>query len=286
MTTEFLLCDVFADRPFAGNPLAVFVGDRVREEAMPLLAREFGWSEITFVESADDGNPPLIRIWTPTGELPFAGHPTVGTCVVLAAIGRISPGRTTVRLGIGNVEVEVSLLSSSVGEATMTQREPRFGAVLDDRQQLAGALDLDEVELTPDLPAQVVSTGLPHLLIPIRSIEGLTRAQALPALEPILADLDLHWAYLFTTDTPGTSAAARARLIAPGNEDAATGSAAGPLGAYLVRYGLHRAGTMEIEQGIEIGRPSRIRVDVPVESGEIGAVRVGGTVHIWGRGRL
>jgi trans-2,3-dihydro-3-hydroxyanthranilate isomerase len=288
MGTEFVLCDVFTDRPFAGNPLAVFPdATGVSDEAMALIAREFGWSEITFVLPGEQPGDHRVRIWTPVGELPFAGHPTIGTAVVMATAGHLPPGLNTLILGIGPVEVDVTLDGWTAGSATMTQRAPEFGAIVEDRAALAGRLGLSDSDLVPELPAQVVSTGLAHLVVPLRSLDALGRARPredTPAAP--IADGDVRWAYLFTTETPDSSAAARARLVAPGLEDAATGSAAGPLGAYLVRYGVHRPGVLDIEQGVEMGRPSRLQVDVPVESGTIGPIRVTGEVRIWGRGQL
>jgi trans-2,3-dihydro-3-hydroxyanthranilate isomerase len=285
MPLRFVLCDVFASRPFAGNPLAVFLdAGGVSDDAMRALAIEFGWSEITFVAVA--GGVPRVRIWTPYGELPFAGHPTIGTAVVLVSEGIIEPGWGTVELGIGAVAVEVTPTQTG-GEATMVQGIPEFGSVVEDRGMLAGALGLQEGDLADDLPAQMVSTGLRHFMVPLRSLDALGRARPEPKLEDITTPLTgLPWAYLFTPQAPGSTAAVRARLLAPGMEDAATGSAAGPLGGYLVRYGLHRPGDLEIEQGIEMGRPSKIRVSVPVSSGEIGPVRVSGEVRIWGQGTV
>ncbi|HLJ65724.1 MAG TPA: PhzF family phenazine biosynthesis protein [Chloroflexota bacterium] len=286
MALRFFLCDVFADRPLAGNQLAVFLGaDDLPDEAMAALAREFGWSEVTFVAAAN--GPPRVRIWTPFGELPFAGHPTIGTAVVLVHAGMLEPGMGAIELGIGVTAVEVTLDGPAAGTARMTQRVPEMGRIEDDRGAVAGALGLMPDDLAPDLPIQVVSTGLPHLLVPLRSLDALGRARADgPRFATVTRASDVDWLYAFSTETPQSTAAARARLLRPEMEDAATGSAAGPLGAYLVRYGLHRPGVLDIEQGIEMGRPSRIQVEVVVESGEIGPVRVTGTVHIWGRGEL
>jgi trans-2,3-dihydro-3-hydroxyanthranilate isomerase len=287
MVSRFVLCDVFADRPFAGNPLAVFLdADDLSDEAMSDLAVEFGWSEITFVTRSESGRP-RVRIWMTSGEIPFAGHPTVGTAVVLAAEGYVETGWNTLELGIGPVGVDVTAADASGGYASMTQLPPEFGVVLEDRAQVAEALALGEEDLVPNLPVQGVSTGFAHLMVPVHSIAALGRARAVPELLPdVVAQAGTRFAYLFCVDTPGSAAAARARLIGVGLEDPATGSAAGPLGAYLVHYGLHRAGALDVEQGIEMGRPSRIEVDVPVEGGEVGAVRVSGNVCIWGRGAL
>jgi len=287
MQPEFVLCDVFADAPFAGNPLAVFPdGGGLSDAEMFALAREFGWSEITFVALQASGSP-RVRIWTPRGELPFAGHPTVGTAVVMAAGGYITVGRHVFEFGIGPVEVEVAEVEPSGGRATMTQRAPDFKATYDDPARLAAALGLAEEDLAPGLPAQIVSTGLDHFMVPLASLDALRRARGHhDTLPGVLAVIGARGAYVFTVDTPQSTAAARARLLRVDSEDAATGSAAGPLGAYLVQYGLHRAGEMEIEQGIEMGRPSRIRVDVPSEGHIIGPVRVSGNVHIWATGVL
>jgi trans-2,3-dihydro-3-hydroxyanthranilate isomerase len=288
MPATFVLCDVFADRPFTGNQLAVFLdADSVTDEAMSSLAKEFGWSETTFVTRDRGDQPPQVRIWTPQGELPFAGHPTIGTAVVLASTGQIETGWSTLQLGIGPIAVEVSAADPAGGHASMTQRAPELGKIYDDRHRLARALDLSEQDLVDELPAQVVSTGLPHFMVPVRSIEALGRARPVPHLfADVTAEAGVRWAYLFCTDTPESAAVARTRLVGVGMEDPATGSAAGPLGAYLVHYGLHRGGTMDLEQGIEMGRPSRITVDVPVEAGEIGPVRVSGHVHIWAHGSV
>jgi trans-2,3-dihydro-3-hydroxyanthranilate isomerase len=287
MSSPYALCDVFAERPFTGNPLAVFLdADALSDRTMLSIAREFGWSEVTFVARRGDAGPFAVRIWTPQGELPFAGHPTVGTAVVLACTGRIDAGWSMLELGIGPVAVEVELTGERSGRATMTQPTPSFGAVFTDRARLARSLNLREEDLVPELPAQVVSTGLDHFLVPIRSLQALGEAEPSPDLPAVIAQTGCHWAYLFSVDTPDSAAAARARLVRPGFEDPATGSAAGPLGAYLVRYGLRRAGSMDIEQGVEMGRPSRIEVGVPLEGGELGPVRVSGEVHIWATGTL
>lgn len=282
---SFVLCDIFADQPFAGNQLAVFPnGSSLSDDQMAALAGEFGWSEITFVIP---GEPPRVRIWAPRGELPFAGHPTVGSAVVLAVEGQLPIGPAVLELGIGAVDIEVTVAGPQGGAATMTQRAPEFGSIFEQRNRLAETLGLTEEDLAPDVPAQIVSTGLPHFLVPLRSLDALGKAQPRPALFPSLAaEIGVHWMYAFTMDTPGSNRAARARLLSVGTEDPATGSAAGPLGAYLVRYGLHRAGEMDLEQGIEMGRPSLIRVDVPLTGGEIGPVRVSGQVRIWARGEL
>jgi trans-2,3-dihydro-3-hydroxyanthranilate isomerase len=287
MPAQFTLCDVFADLPFSGNQLAVFHdGTGLSDDTMAGLAREFAWSEVTFVLPRAR-NIPRVRIWTPHGELAFAGHPTLGTAVALAAERLVEDAADGLELGIGRVDVTVSDVTGSGGRATMVQRTPVFGAILEDRGRVAAALSLQVEDLAPELESQIVSTGADHLMVPIRSLEALAQARAVPDLLPdLLRGAGARRAYLFTVDTPNSNAAARARLLDVDFEDAATGSAAGPLGAYLVQYGLHRAGTLDIEQGIEMGRPSRITVDVPLVEHVIGPVSVSGTVRIWGRGSV
>ena len=287
MPLQFTLCDVFADRPFTGNQLAVFLdATGASDETMAGIAQEFGWSEVAYVVPGGDA-PPRVRIWTPHGELTFAGHPTIGTAVVLAVSGVFSASDVALELGIGRIDIHLEALSATGGTATMVQRAPRFGAILEDRGRIADALSLVLDELAPDLESQIVSTGSAHLMVPVSSAGALARATPVRGLlRDVLSEAGARRAYLFSVDTPGTNAAARARLLDEGFEDAATGSAAGALGAYLVRYGLHRGGVLDVEQGIELGRPSRISVNVPVRAQDIGPVSVTGNVRIWGHGSV
>lgn len=287
MPLQFTLCDVFADQPFSGNQLAVFHnGTGVPDHAMAGLAREFGWSEITFVLPRV-GHIPEVRIWTPTGELPFAGHPVIGTAVVLAAEELLQDDIEALELGLGRVEVSVNGVNRTGGMGSLMHRTPMFGAILKNRAHLAAALSLVEEDLAPGLESQIVSIGTNHLMVPVRTAVALASASAVDdLLLPVLREAGARKAYLFTVDTPDTNAAARARLLGGATEDAATGSAAGSLGAYLVQYGLHRSGTLDIEQGLAIGRPSRISVDVPLEGHVVGPISVSGTVSIWGHGSV
>ena len=287
MPLQFTLCDVFADRPFTGNQLAVFLDAAgVPDEIMAAISREFGWSEVAYVVHRGDGIPRL-RIWSPHGELLFAGHPTIGTAVALSIAGLVRDADVALELGIGRVDVRVTALSASSGTATMVQRAPLFGAILEDRGRVADALSLGLDDLAPGLESQIVSTGSAHLMVPVSSAVALARATPVPGLlRGLLHEVGARRAYVFSVDTPGTNVAARARLLDEGFEDAATGSAAGALGAFLVRYGLHRGGVLDIEQGIELGRPSRITVDVPVRGHDIGPVNVAGNVRVWGHGSV
>lgn len=276
----FRLVDVFAPRPLEGNQLCV-VPEPVELDApmMQALAKEIGFSETTFVTSSS-GDRYAMRIFTPTTELPFAGHPTLGTAFVMMSEGRVSSPATQ-DVTAGEVPVEVDLDSHT---AWMTQLRPAFGAEFGDRELVARAIGLSLDDLHPDLPVQTISTGLPPTIVPIRDVETLRRARRDETLvgEAMRASggEDL---YLFAFTEDGITA----RMFDAGfgiGEDPATGSAAGPLGAYLSRYGLAgMPGTVLIRQGEQVGRPSELHVDVAPD-GDGWRVRVGGRVQVVGQG--
>jgi trans-2,3-dihydro-3-hydroxyanthranilate isomerase len=281
MEIPFRLVDVFTPRPLAGNQLCV-VPDPVdlEHDAMQAIAQEIGFSETTFVTEAG-GDRYAMRIFTPDDELPFAGHPTLGTAFVLVLEGRVSSPATQV-VAAGEIPVEVDVAS---GFAWMQQLEPTFGAVADDRDVLAAATGLRPDDLRDDAPAQVVSTGLPPLIVPIRDLETLRRARI---DQRRVAEACERWGadelYLFALG-PGDDVTARYFGPTVGIlEDPATGSAAGPLGAYLAQHRLAgMPGTVLVRQGGQVGRPSELHVDVRAE-GESWRIRVGGGVHLIGEG--
>jgi len=280
MRIPFRLVDVFTDRPLAGNQLCVIPGpvdlDDLQRQA---IAAEIGFSETTFVTSAD-GNRYSMRIFTPAKELPFAGHPTLGTAFVLVSEGRIQTPATQ-SIPAGDVEVEVDV---QAGFARMRQFEPRFGPFVGDREKVARAATLSEDDLHPDLRPRAVWTGLNQLIVPLRDSEAVVRARADPeVLWPLLAEADTDTYYLFAVTGDDT---AKARMFGSDvgiAEDPATGSAAGPLGAYLVEQGVMRPGLITVSQGAEIGRPSTLFVDVGSGAGGW-SVHVGGGVSKVGEG--
>lgn len=280
MRVPFRLVDVFTDHPLAGNQLCVIPeGPPLDDATMLALAREIGFSETTFVSEVAR-NRYRMRIFTPDGELPFASHPTLGTAFVLAAEGRIRSPAVQV-VAAGEIPVEVDLAG---GTARMRQLNPTFGPDLARTEALAAAVGLGLGNLHPDLPPQVVSTGLPTLLVPAGDASAVARARRDAAgvrqmcLESGGADL-----YLFALTDDG----AKARMFDPGvgiGEDAATGSAAGPLGAYLAERGeAGMPGHLDVVQGEEIGRPSVLHVEVQPDGTEW-AVTVGGGVRLVGEG--
>jgi trans-2,3-dihydro-3-hydroxyanthranilate isomerase len=302
---HFIQADVFTETPFGGNQLAVFTDARGLTEAeMQALAREMNYSESTFVLPPEiPGAARRVRIFTPALELPMAGHPTVGTAFVLAQRGELPlTGPSTdalLQLKIGPTPVTIESAAGKPRFVWMTQRAPEFGAVRDDRGRVAQALGIREDDIRADLPMQVVSTGLPFLYVPLRSLDAIHRCRVnQAALQGLFEDSEPVMVYMFTTETTSPGVQLHARMFGPHvaniPEDPASGSAAGPLGAYAARYHVIArqpqanlfAWRLIIEQGVEMGRPSQIHVDVRTEGEAITGVRVGGQVVIVGEGEI
>ncbi len=293
---RFIQVDVFTDRPFGGNPLAVFPeAEGLASEQMQKLAREMNLSETTFVLPPQTPEADFkVRIFTPAKELPFAGHPVVGTHWVLAHLGRVTLSEpiTQVRfeLGVGVLPADLHVSGGQVERVVMTQDKPTFHAVLEDVADLAAGLGLPPESITQTgLPVQVVSTGAPQMIVPIRSLSEVQSLDAgslnTTALNRACHAVDTNCVHVFTLETERPEATVHVRMFAPMlgvPEDPATGSSNGAMGAYLVH---HRAVPVTepttyivSEQGSEIGRPSTLYVEVDSQGGEISAVRVGGKV--------
>jgi trans-2,3-dihydro-3-hydroxyanthranilate isomerase len=277
----FRLVDVFSPRPLAGNQLCVVPapGD-LDGPMMQAIAREIGFSETTFVTEAG-GDRYAMRIFTPGQELPFAGHPTLGTAYVLVREGRVSP-RATQTVAAGEFAVEVD---QDAAFAWMTQLPATFGDPFDDRDLLARAAGLEPRDLRLDLPAIVVETGLPHLVVPVRDLATLQRAVREETLVgQVCRATGGESMYLFAETDEGVTARMFDWEHGVG-EDPGTGSAAGPLGAYLAEHGLAgMPGRILVRQGEQVGRPSELHVEVG--AGGPWRPRVGGGVHIVGRGEF
>ena len=279
---SFRLVDVFTPRPLAGNQLCV-VPDPVGldDATMQALAREIGFSETTFVTRSGDDRY-AMRIFTPATELPFAGHPTLGTAFVMVSEGRVSSPAVQV-VTAGEIPVEVDVATNT---AWMTQLPVEFRQPFDDRRLIARAVGLEEGDLHPNLPVQTVSTGLPPTIVPVRDAATLRRA--VPdgkVIADAVAASGGEELYLFALAGDGAVARMFDAEFGSG-EDPATGSAAGPLGAYLAEYGLAgMPGSVMIRQGEQVGRPSELHVEARREDGAW-RVRVGGGVHLVGRGEF
>lgn len=265
--------DVFTSTPYEGNPLAVITdGDGLSAQHMQAIAREMNLSETVFVQKPT-GNRALarLRIFTTTRELPLAGHPVIGTWFLLAGLGVVPAQEGAVRIwqqtGAGVLPVEIAFHDGRPTRVTMTQKPAQFRPARFDRAALARALGLGPRDFDPSLPLEYVSTGIFNLMVPLRRRNLLQRIQLdVHALRKLLTGGGTM-AYCFALGARG-KAFARGMLPWELMEDAATGSAGGSLGAYLARHGRLAPGhALEILQGVEMGRPSRIQVLVTQQAG-------------------
>ncbi len=282
MKRHFYQLDVFTDRPFAGNPLAIITdGDGLSRRQMQAIAREMNLCETVFVQKPT-GNRALarLRIFTTKRELPLAGHPVIGTWFLLAQLGVVPAQEGSVHVlqqtGAGVLPVEITFHQGRPARVAMTQKQAEFRASRVDRGALARALSIGPRDFHPSLPIEHVSTGIFSLLVPLRRRSALRKIRPNPpALRDVLGDSGTM-AYCFAEKNKNT-VFARGILTWEIAEDPATGSAAGSLGAYLVHQGrLKLATPVEIHQGIEMQRPSRIRVEVLAQHGRL-VPRVSGT---------
>ena len=275
---EYHLLDVFTDRPFAGNPLAVFKdGRRVPDDRMQAIANELHLSETTFVlPPTSSGADHRVRIFTPDRELPFAGHPTLGTAYVLAD-GK--DGAARLEEGIGLIRVTLR-----DGFVQMEQPLPTFTGTTINRKAAAEALGLAVEEVRSDVPIQMGSSGVPYLLVPLSNLKAVRRARRPAALDASV--------YVFAMSAERSGSHVHGRMFDQSvgiGEDPATGSAQGPLGAYLVVHDLVQSGPttrIRSEQGFEIGRPSILDIEVDRAGAAITSVRVGGRCVAMGGGWL
>jgi trans-2,3-dihydro-3-hydroxyanthranilate isomerase len=297
---RYLHLDVFTDRLFGGNQLAVFLDGRgLSTESMQAIAKEMSFSETTFVLPPDrPGVDVAVRIFTPSEELPMAGHPTVGTAFALARVGVVTPiqERVVFGLGVGAVEVELVWQNDELSFAWMTQLLPTFGTPIADRAAAAAALRLSPAAVTgTGLPVQSASCGVPFLFVPLTSRRAVDSAALDATAYDVFrgeAALDELPVFLFSTERAGDKATVYSRMFAPGFgivEDPATGGASGPLGCYLVRHKVvapEQAEAILNLQGVKMGRPSYIHIAIGVTGGEISSVRVGGESIMAGEGTL
>jgi trans-2,3-dihydro-3-hydroxyanthranilate isomerase len=310
---RYVTCDVFTDRPFAGNPLAVVFGaEGLPDETLLAITREFNYSETTFVSAPETaGTTRRVRIFTPGGEVPFAGHPTLGTAHVLVATGEVpasggDAGAVTVVLGenVGPVPVRVQCARGEPVFAQFTTARPaeERAAGVPSPAALADVLGLtlDDFVGGAHAPA-AVSCGLPFLVVPLASVAAVQRARVHAdawarhlrgawASEPLVFALVHDAADRADLPVSLVDVDIRARVFAPGvsvPEDPATGSANACLAAYLARR-TPRDGTLawRVAQGVEMGRPSRLALEVEKRAGTIATVRVGGASVLVAEGTM
>jgi trans-2,3-dihydro-3-hydroxyanthranilate isomerase len=289
-TFDFAQVDVFAERPLEGNALAIFPDARGLSTAeMQALARETNLSETTFIlpraPELERERGIHVRIFLTTEEVPFAGHPTLGTASWLYWNHPVLHGARQITLDLGIGLIPVNFTPPQRDEAgvfgTMKQNDPTFGEPInssEDRAALAAALNLSIDDLDPNLPAQVVSTGMSFCIVPLRSIDVAARLQIpQPSARPHLERLGAKFFHCITRANTNSGADWHARMQFANGEDAATGSASGCTIAYLVQHGLAASNQpIVIEQGIEMLRPSRIHVRAAMENNSVTKVFVGG----------
>jgi trans-2,3-dihydro-3-hydroxyanthranilate isomerase len=292
---RFHTLDVFTDTRFGGNPLAVVLdADDLSGELMQTIAAEFNLSETVFVLKPvkPGANRARLRIFTPQTELPFAGHPTVGTGYLLARLNlvELDPADAVMVLeeGVGDVPVKVqSGIDGPCSTQMSAPRLPERGPAPPSRAALASMLSLAEADLLPGHAAW--SCGVPFLFLPVRDREAIARVKLRTDLwEKLLSGWWAKSVFPFTTDTVSKEAQIHARMFAPAMgvaEDPATGSAASALAGFLhdqdPRDGARR---WLIEQGFEMDRPSRIELEADIAGGKVTAVRVGGSAVLVSEG--
>jgi trans-2,3-dihydro-3-hydroxyanthranilate isomerase len=300
MKLHYHLVDVFTDRAFGGNPLAVFSdGAAVPEAAMQLIARELNLSETTFVLPPEDKQNDFgLRIFTPATELPMAGHPTVGAAFVLEReqliprVEKTNALRLEERIGV--IRVSIRQEGDAPAFIEMTQPLPKFGPVIQNPDRIAQMLSLYPKEVhDTGLPIQTVSCGVPFLFVPLRDLAAARKIRLrMDLYEQLREQYQAENVFAFTREVESAGAHIHSRMFAPAlgvAEDPATGGASGPLGCYLVRHRVLPSDTelrCVSEQGIEMGRPSLIHIRIGHSGNEITGVAVGGTCYYMGAGSL
>lgn len=275
--------DVFTSIAFGGNQLAVYPDGRdLSTEQMQMIAREMNFSETTFIlPPENDQSDYRLRIFTPSTELPIAGHPTIGTAFVLWHLGYIEEEVVRFEENVGIIPVTYSQGHNHQVMIEMSQPVPEFGPIYEDRAALAELLSINPADIHPAYPAQALFGGQWFLYIPIASLDAMRRLKLRSEVwERRIKGWRAEKLYMFAPETEDPQAVAHARMFAPSigiAEDPATGAACGPLGAYLVEYGWVPDGQrFMVEQGIEMGRPSQIYITSERDETIYTAARVGG----------
>jgi len=272
--------DVFTTKRLQGNSLAVFFDGRgLSDSEMQAVAREMNLSETTFVlpreRKVEQESGVRVRIFTVQEELPFAGHPTLGTAFALRAESRVQ--EITLQLNVGKVPVRFQDVDEGPAFAEMTQMDPVFG-LQHDRGTLANALGVSPDNFDASLPVETVSTGLPYTIVPVKSLAVLQKLRVdLGRATAYLEKSDAKFFYFVSRETVDPAARLHARMLFYNGEDPATGSAAGCAAAWMVAHGICESGQrVLIEQGIEMMRPSRIFVRASRGDNRMVNVCVGG----------
>jgi trans-2,3-dihydro-3-hydroxyanthranilate isomerase len=279
---SFVQVDVFSSRPFEGNSLAVFLdGRELSDEEMQLIAKEMNLSETTFIlprePSVERERGVRVRIFTVQEELPFAGHPTLGTAFQLR--GSSGVREIVLDLNAGKVPVQFEEKRGEPVFGEMTQLDPKFGE-RHDRETVVRACGLLDGDIDPSLPIQTISTGVPFTVVPLRGLEIIQNLHVdMKGSQEYLERVGGKFFYFVSRETVDPAARLHARMMFYNGEDPATGSAAGCAAAWMVAHGVAQPEErVLIEQGVEMKRPSRIFVRASRKDDRVVNVRVGGNV--------
>jgi len=273
---KFYIVDVFAEQKYQGNQLAVFIPDRdITTEEMLKIAREINFSETTFIMGKKPDGSYDVRYFTPDVEIPFAGHPTLGTAYVIwKMLEQSKTDKVILNLPVGEIPVTID------GDIlTMTQNAPEFGFQLSNMEEVANLLKINADDIA-DLPVQVVSTGLPCLTVPLKTYDALTRCAVNHEAFQYFIDNTYKCNLLAFFVEDKSKVRVRVFVDDPGFvEDAATGSANGNLAGYLLKYNILGANKVKYDalQGVEMNRPSLLNIEATLEN-DTYTIRVGGKV--------
>lgn len=293
---RYLHYDVFTDTALSGNQLAVFIDPAgLTTDDMARITREMNFSECTFIFPADRAGADVrVRIFGLDGEMPFAGHPAIGSTFALVheAIVKPTQRRVVLSLGIGPTPLDLEWNGADLQFAWMTQQLPDYGPVLSARERMASVLGIEPAAIREGLPIQEVSCGLPFFFVALTSRAAVDRCELDVRANDTMfkeAGLPRRGIFVFSTEPGRDGANVYSRNLGGGREDAGSGAASGPLGCYLFRYGLVRpadAGQIVSRQGVKMGRPSRLHIRIVGTPDDISDVKVGGTSVLVGDGRI
>lgn len=291
----YYLLDVFTDTPFGGNPLAVFPdADDLTAEQMLTMTKELNLSEAVFVQKADNEAADCrVRIFTPGMEMPTAGHPTIGVSYMILKQGWVKPaeeGLLKLQQNVGIIPVSYEIEAGTPKHVTMQQPNPEFGNKFTDSGLIASLLSIDVDDIMEDYPCQIVSCGNPFLIVPLETKAAVDSAKLnMTLFENIIDEVFLTGIMLFSLQTDAPDSTSYSRMFAPHigvPEDPATGSAHGPLVAYINNYQLKTETSMVGEQGYLMKRPSKVQMEVKLDDTKIAQVFVGGNCVMVGKGEL
>lgn len=292
-STTFYILDVFAEEKYTGNQLAVvLMKNKLTDTDMQRIAKEFNFSETTFILSHKSVNNGYnVRIFTPEREVPFAGHPTLGTAYVIQKEVIKNPVDTIMlNLKVGQIPVKLNYKDVAIERLTMKQMEPVFGRTFY-REQISKVLNIDASEIDERFPIQEVSTGLPFIIVPLKDLSAVKKSKLnKEKYHALIKDTEAKAIFIFCQETYKKKNHLNARMFAPFygiEEDPATGSANGCLAGYLVKHRYFGKDNINVrvEQGYEIGRPSLLFLKAKRDGDKI-EIHVGGKVIEVARGVL